>query len=82
MTGDEKWPGQFGHLGRCAGAVALEPVGGYADLLGGVLTEYINWRWCMYVNIVFAVVAAVGATVYVITRGEQRNRDRLDVELN
>ncbi|MFD3308678.1 MFS transporter [Streptomyces sp. NPDC058694] len=63
--------GIFGAIAAAGGAVGL--------LLGGVLTEYINWRWCMYVNIVFAVVAAVGATVYVSDRGEQRNRDRLDV---
>lgn len=29
-------------------------------LLGGVLTEYLNWRWCLYVNVPIAVVAAVG----------------------
>ncbi|WP_328507985.1 MFS transporter [Streptomyces sp. NBC_00391] len=63
--------GIFGAIAAAGGAVGL--------LLGGVLTEYINWRWCMYVNIVFAVVAAVGATVYINDRGDQRNRDRLDV---
>lgn len=63
--------GIFGAIAAAGGAVGL--------LLGGVLTEYINWRWCMYVNIVFAVVAAAGATVYISDRGDQRNRDRLDV---
>ena len=29
-------------------------------LLGGVLTEYLSWRWSLYVNLVFAVVAFVG----------------------
>ncbi|WP_327731658.1 MFS transporter [Streptomyces sp. NBC_00487] len=63
--------GIFGAIAAAGGAVGL--------LLGGVLTEYINWRWCMYVNIVFAVVAAAGATFYINDRGDQRNRDRLDV---
>src|SRR5262249_4296559 len=30
-------------------------------LLGGVLTEYLSWRWCLYVNVPIAVAAAVGA---------------------
>jgi len=29
-------------------------------LLGGVLTQYLNWRWCLYVNVPIAVIAAIG----------------------
>jgi EmrB/QacA subfamily drug resistance transporter len=29
-------------------------------LLGGVLTQYLDWRWCLYVNIPIAIVAATG----------------------
>jgi EmrB/QacA subfamily drug resistance transporter len=29
-------------------------------LLGGVLTQYLSWRWCLYVNVPVAIVAAVG----------------------
>ncbi len=29
-------------------------------LLGGVLTQYFGWRWCLYVNIPIAVATAVG----------------------
>ena len=39
--------GIFGAIAGAGGAVGL--------LLGGVLTEYLSWRWCMYVNLVFAV---------------------------
>jgi EmrB/QacA subfamily drug resistance transporter len=32
-------------------------------LLGGVLTEYASWRWCLFVNIPIAIVAASAAIV-------------------
>jgi EmrB/QacA subfamily drug resistance transporter len=46
----------FGIYGAIAGAG-----GGIGLLLGGVLTQYLSWRWCLYVNIGFAVVAIAGA---------------------
>ena len=47
-------------------------------LLGGVLTEYVDWRWCMYVNAVFAVAALIGAAV-LMPAFPRRERPRLDV---
>ena len=47
----------FGVFGAIAGGGAAVGL-----LLGGVLTEYANWRWCLLVNIpvaVFAIAAAV-----------------------
>ncbi len=42
------------------GAVA---VGGAAIglIMGGLLTEYLSWRWCLYVNLLFAVPTAFAA---------------------
>ena len=31
-------------------------------ILGGVLTEYLSWRWCLYVNAPIAVVVAIGGS--------------------
>src|SRR5262249_57536173 len=29
-------------------------------LLGGGRTDYLSWRWCLYVNVPIAMVAAIG----------------------
>ena len=45
---------------------------------GGVLTEYACWSWCLYVNLIIAAVAVVGA----LTRLKDdpvTSRARLDV---
>jgi EmrB/QacA subfamily drug resistance transporter len=41
-------------------------------LLGGILTEYLSWRWCLYVNVAFAAVALAGAAALVTS--QQRSR--------
>ncbi|MEV6348841.1 DHA2 family efflux MFS transporter permease subunit [Actinoplanes sp. NPDC051851] len=48
----------FGVYGAISGAG-----GGVGLLLGGVLTEYASWRWCLLVNLVIAALAVVGATL-------------------
>jgi MFS family permease len=35
--------------------------GGLGLIVGGALTDALSWRWCLYVNLIFAGVALVGA---------------------
>jgi EmrB/QacA subfamily drug resistance transporter len=61
--------GVYGAIAGAGGAVGL--------LLGGVLTEYLSWRWCLYVNVVFAVVA-VSAAVRLLRNQPRDTSVRLD----
>jgi MFS family permease len=63
--------GLFGALAGAGGAVGL--------LLGGFLTEKLDWRWNLYINDVIAAVAVVGALVFVDRLERTGPRPRLDV---
>jgi EmrB/QacA subfamily drug resistance transporter len=63
----------FGIYGGIAGAGASIGL-----LLGGGLTEYLDWRWTMYVNIIFAVVAAVGGALLLAPHAKGELRQRID----
>jgi EmrB/QacA subfamily drug resistance transporter len=63
----------FGVFGAIAGAGA-----GIGLLLGGFLTEYLSWRWCLYVNLVFAVIAAAGV-VLLLSKHAREERPRIDI---
>jgi EmrB/QacA subfamily drug resistance transporter len=57
----------FGTIAGAGAAVGL--------LLGGVLTEFADWRWCLLVNLFFVAVGLVGgALVLNESRAEGRNR--------
>jgi MFS family permease len=62
--------GVFGAIGAVGGALGL--------LLGGVLTEHVDWRSTLFVNLGIAAVTLVGALA-VIDRDVARERKRLDV---
>ncbi|MCC3776728.1 MFS transporter [Streptomyces sp. UNOB3_S3] len=64
----------FGVFGAIAGAG-----GGVGLILGGLFTEYLNWRWTFFVNIPFAVVAAAGAISVIREPAEGRNPSKLDI---
>lgn len=62
--------GVFGAIAGMGGAIGL--------LLGGYLTENVNWRWNLYVNVVIAVVAVV-AGVVLLPRTGGTAKHRLDI---
>jgi len=62
--------GVFGTVAVGGGAVGL--------ILGGILTQYLDWRWCMYVNVLFAAAAFVGAFLY-LTELKPPVRPRVDL---
>ncbi|MGA1838020.1 MFS transporter [Herbiconiux sp. 11R-BC] len=63
--------GVFGAIAGAGGAVGL--------LLGGFLTEDLNWRWNLYINVFIAVIAIIGAVVFVTTPKRVGPRPKLDV---
>src|ERR1700716_3988238 len=60
--------GVYGAMGGLGSVVGL--------LLGGALTEYLGWRWVLFVNIPIAVVVLAGTAV--LARGG-RDRGRPDL---
>lgn len=47
----------FGVFGAIVGAGAAIGL-----LAGGLLTQYLDWRWCLYVNVPVALIAFAGAS--------------------
>jgi EmrB/QacA subfamily drug resistance transporter len=62
--------GVYGAIAGAGGAVGL--------LLGGALTEYLSWRWCLYINLIFAGAAVVGGALLLKSQGRVVG-GRLDV---
>jgi len=62
--------GVYGAIAGAGGAIGL--------LLGGALTEYLSWRWTLYVNLLFAAVAFAGG-VLLLARQPSPAKPRLDI---
>ena len=60
----------YGAIAGAGGAVGL--------LLGGALTEYLSWRWTLYVNLIFAAVAFAGGAL-LLKRQPSPVKPRLDI---
>jgi EmrB/QacA subfamily drug resistance transporter len=63
--------GVFGAIAGAGGAVGL--------LLGGLLTEALDWRWNLYINVAIAAVALVGALIFVPQIARSGPRPKLDI---
>jgi EmrB/QacA subfamily drug resistance transporter len=62
--------GVFGAVAAGGGAIGL--------LLGGALTDYLSWRWTLYINLVFAGVALVGG---ILLLDRQTTREKFDLDV-
>jgi EmrB/QacA subfamily drug resistance transporter len=62
----------FGINGAIAGAG-----GAIGLLLGGLLTSYVSWRFTLFVNLIFALVATVGALLW-LKNDREANHDPVD----
>lgn len=57
-------PGERGQAFGIYSAIAGAG-GALGLLLGGILTSYASWRWTLFVNLVFAGTAAIGALLWI-----------------
>ena len=66
--------------GKAFGVYSAVAGGGAAVglLLGGVLTETLDWRWCLYVNLLFAIPAALAA-IRMLVNEVRHDRAPLDL---
>lgn len=73
FTGNRERARAFAIYGAIAGSG-----GALGLILGGVLTEDLSWRWCLYVNVPIAIIAAAGA-YRTVAAAPSPHRPRLDV---
>ena len=62
--------GIYGAVAGGGGALGL--------LLGGVLTQVLSWRWCLYVNLVIAVPTTIVALRLLVNHSDP-DRARIDI---
>ncbi|MFE4080312.1 MFS transporter [Paenarthrobacter sp. YIM B13468] len=60
----------FGSVAGAGSALGL--------VLGGLLTELANWRWCLFVNIFFVAAGIIGG-IFFITGSKTEGKSRYDL---
>lgn len=60
----------FGTVAGTGAAIGL--------ILGGVLTEFADWRWCLLVNVVFVVIGVIGGLLF-LRESKVEGDNRYDV---
>ena len=73
FAGTPDWGRAFGIFGAVAGGA-----GAVGLLLGGVLTQVLSWRWCLYVNVVIAVPTTLVALRLLVNHSDP-DRARIDI---
>ncbi len=62
----------FGAVAGAGGAVGL--------ILGGALTQWVSWRWCLFVNLPLATIAVVGGIVLLKKQPRPESGSQLDIK--
>jgi EmrB/QacA subfamily drug resistance transporter len=60
----------YGAIAGGGGAIGL--------ILGGILTSYASWRWCLFVNLLFAAIALAGSVLW-LRNDKAVDHDPLDL---
>lgn len=63
--------GVFGAVSSSGSAIGL--------LLGGALTEYLDWRWCLLVNVLVGAVVLAAAAALIPAQAAASPRTRMDL---
>jgi predicted MFS family arabinose efflux permease len=63
----------FGIYGAIAGAG-----GALGLLLGGILTSYASWRWTLFINVLFAILALTGSLLW-LSNDRAVSREPIDL---
>ncbi|MEU0940398.1 MULTISPECIES: MFS transporter [unclassified Embleya] len=63
--------GVYGALGSGGLALGL--------ILGGALTDWLDWRWCLYVNVILTAVVFIGASLTMQNRQAEHRPEKLDL---